>query len=231
MRKYYLFIFILISITIISCNSTKEITSETDLSSPETVDENTQIVETIEEETSIEDDFEYPENDIISDEEIVEEYVETDDVEFIDDETDLEDEYLRSIEEINSEEAVSQQEFFDDKAAILQIISELSVVIDENDVNSWLTYLDPESKKYYSNPANLRKAQRKLPNKLILLKTIKDYFENVFIPARRASKVDEIRYISKTEVKAVEVKEDNSIVVYYYFKKINDKWFVNLPTI
>ena len=53
--------------------------------------------------------------------------------------------------------------------------------------------------------------------------------EHVFIPSRKISKVDEIRYISKTNVKAVEVREDKSILVYYYFQKIDGKWLVNLP--
>lgn len=226
MRKYYLFVFLFISLIIISCGTAKDLKEEAEISSPE-------IIEEIDQEPVDSDILDNDENsddltDIVED---YEEYVDTDDVEFIEEEVFPEDEYLRSIEEITTEDSITQQEFSDDKAAILQIISELSVIIEDNDVNSWLTYLDPESKKYYSNPANLRKAQRKLPNKLILLKTIKDYFENVFIPARKASKVDEIRYISKTEVKAVEVKEDNSIVVYYYFKKIKDKWYVNLPVV
>ena len=72
-------------------------------------------------------------------------------------------------------------------------------------------------------------AQKKLPNKMLQINTIKDYFNYVFIPSRKISKVDEIRYISKTNVKAVEVREDKSILVYYYFQKIDGKWLVNLP--
>ena len=99
----------------------------------------------------------------------------------------------------------------------------------EHDVNSWLNYITPVSKAFYSNPINLRKAQKKLPNKMLQLNSIKDYFNYVFIPSRKISKVDEIRYISKTNVKAVEVREDKSILVYYYFQKIDGKWLVNLP--
>lgn len=138
-------------------------------------------------------------------------------------------EYLRSINNIKTEEVVTKEEFSEDKTEILRIIRELSIIMQEHDVNSWLNYITPESKDFYSNPINLRKAQKKLPNKMLQLNSIKDYFNYVFIPSRKISKVDEIRYISKTNVKAVEVREDKSILVYYYFQKIDGKWLVNLP--
>lgn len=161
--------------------------------------------------------------------EIQENYVEEDPVEEVTD--DLEDEYLRSIDSLESSETVTKQEFTDDKTAILNIISELSEIMETQDADEWIKYIAPESISYYSNPANLRKAQKKLPNKLIELRYIEDYFKYVFIPSRKRSKVDEIRYISKTNIKAVEVKEDFTTVVYYYFTKINERWYVNLPTL
>lgn len=158
-------------------------------------------------------------------------YVEEDPVEEVEDVEEDDEEYLRSIDTIESEETVTKQEFSDDKTAILNAIAELSEIMENQDAEAWLDYIDPASITYYSNPANLRKAQKKLPNKLIELKTIYDYFKYVFIPSRKRSQVDEIRYISKTNIKAVEVKEDYTTVVYYYFKKINERWYVSLPTL
>ncbi len=140
-----------------------------------------------------------------------------------------EEEYLRSIDNLEGTESVSKFEFTEDKNAILKIISELSEVMETKDVNRWLKYIEPASIEYYSNPVNLRKAQKKLPNRTIMLYNIEDYFKYVFIPSRQRSQVDEIRYISKTSIKAVQVKEDKSIVVYYYFTKLGNKWFVHLP--
>ena len=68
-------------------------------------------------------------------------------------------------------------------------------------------------------------------NKTIQLNGIGDYFKHVFIPSRKRSNVDEIRYISKTNIKAVEVKDDGSTVVYYQFVKVNGKWLVHIPTL
>ena len=131
------------------------------------------------------------------------------------------EEYLRSTNNLDEASTITKQEFNEDKAAILKIISELQVVMDTKDAKKWLTYLDPESINYYSNPVNLRNAQKKLPSKYLKLANISDYFFYVFIPSRKRSQVDEIRYISKTNIKAVQVKEDYTTVVYYYFTKMS----------
>ena len=141
------------------------------------------------------------------------------------------EEYLRSTNNLDEASTITKQEFNEDKAAILKIISELQVVMDTKDAKKWLTYLDPESINYYSNPVNLRNAQKKLPSKYLKLANISDYFFYVFIPSRKRSQVDEIRYISKTNIKAVQVREDYTTVVYYYFTKINGKWLVHLPPV
>ncbi|MDY5122702.1 MAG: hypothetical protein SPE59_02765 [Treponema sp.] len=159
--------------------------------------------------------------------EFIEEVVEVDEVdevvEVIDDA-----EYLRSIDKLAGE-TVSRQEFEDDKAQILQIINELSKIMEKEDYEAWRQYIAPDSLKYYSNPQNIRKAQKKLPDKTIKLAGTKDYFKYVFIPSRKRSQVDEIRYISKENIKAVQVKSDDSVIIYYYFIKVNGKWMVQIP--
>lgn len=153
-------------------------------------------------------------------------------VEELSDYYDSEDEeYLRSTNNLSSDQIVTKEEFADDKSEILRIIEELQDVMNDEDAKTWLTYIAPDSIKYYSNPANIRKAQKKLPNKTIVLNGIGDYFKYVFIPSRKRSEVKEIRYISKTNIKAVDVKSDGSLIVYYQFVKINNKWLVHIPTL
>lgn len=139
------------------------------------------------------------------------------------------EEYLRSVNTLETSDVVTKSEFEGDKAAILAIIEELTDVMEEEDFNSWLDYISKDSISYYSSPKNIRKAQKKLPDKTLQLYGIKDYFKHVFIPARKNKRVDEIRYISKSYVKAVHVKNDKSIVVYYYFVKENGNWLVHIP--
>lgn len=209
--SFLLFIFLSF---IISCASNKNEDVKENVSEPvenEKTEEVTPVndaVETLEEVQIFEDDMVESVDEII--------YSEDD------------DEYLRSTEELGLNE-VSKEEFSEDKNTILQIIHELSEIMERKDTNAWLAYIDEESKKYYSAPANIRKAQKKLPDKTLQLHGIGDYFKYVFIPSRKRSQVDEIRYISKTNIKAVEVKEDNSVIIYYYFVKENGEWLVHIP--
>ena len=220
MKKKLFYIFtalaVIFSIMLSSCAGTPE--EQPIEAEPPVVEENELIEENQEPEVEAE---------VI---EVEEEYDEDDSVEILDVEEDSDDEYLRSIAELDEQTTVTKQEFTDDKREILEIISELAIIMETKDTLSWLKYIDEESKEYYKNPVNLRKAQRKLPNKLIELKTIEDYFKYVFIPARRVSQIDEIRYISKTHVKAVQVREESD-AIYYEFKKENGKWLVYLPPV
>lgn len=135
-----------------------------------------------------------------------------------------EDEYSRSVGDV----AVSRDTFAEDKERILKIIESLGTIMRDFDYKSWLTYVDQESINYWSKPANLRKAQNRLPVKGLRLTSLQDYFKYVFVPARKGREITEIRYVSDTYVKAIEVGEDQDIV-YYYFNKIDGHWMVNLP--
>lgn len=139
-------------------------------------------------------------------------------------ESDLE--YERSV----GDSGVSKDAFAADKAEILKIIAELDKAMKNGDYKLWLYYVNPESVEYWSTGTNLRKAEKRLPIKGIKLNNIGDYFKNVFVPSRSGREVNEIRYISDKEVKAVQVHEDQDII-YYYFNKTNGKWMVHIPPI
>ena len=215
MKKKIIFIFtalaVLFTVIFSSC-ATKE-------AEPEPVQEPSVVEEPLPAE---EEPIEEPE-EIITEEEDV--------VIVIEDDDGTDDEYLRSIANLDETETVSKQEFTDDKNEILQIIDELANIIASKNTLEWLKYIDEDSKEYYKNPVNLRKVQRKLPDPRIELKTIDDYFKNVWIRSRENSHIDEIRYESKTLVKAVQVREGQSPVVYYQFKKENGKWKVYIPPV
>lgn len=215
MKNFAIITFTLFCFVLFSCGSVPK--KETEINQPTVQTEETQIPANIEEESDYNDD------DAV---ELINEVVE---IEEILDEED--EEYIRSTNELNEDEVVTKEEFIDDKAEILHIISELQEIMENEDTEAWLKYISPDSIRYYSSPVNIRKAQKKLPNKTIQLNGIGDYFKHVFIPSRKRSNVDEIRYISKTNIKAVEVKDDGSTVVYYQFVKVNEKWLVHIPTL
>ena len=143
------------------------------------------------------------------------------------------DEYARSVGDVS----VDRNTFVDEKEQVLKIISELDTIMRSKDYNSWVTYVDQESIEYWMLRKNLQKAEKRLPVKGIKLRDLRDYFNYVFIPARAGKTVSEIRYISDTYIKAVQVQEsdkgkDNALVtVYYYFNKIDGRWMVHIPPI
>jgi hypothetical protein len=125
--------------------------------------------------------------------------------------------------------AISEETFHADKASIMTIIADLQKIMATKDVARWRTYLSPSSAAYLKNQSNLRAISTKLPPQFAI-RNDEDFFKYVFIPARQGRKIDEIRYISAAEVKAVQVLA-NSDVIYYFFEKINGRWLVSIDEI
>ena len=140
--------------------------------------------------------------------------------------TEEEKEYERSVGTAD----VSVDTFTKDKAEIRRIIQELDVVMQEYNYKAWLTYLDADSISYWSKKANLTAAQKKLPIKGLQLRTLEDYFKYVFVPSRKGKEIkEELRYISDKNLQAVQVQEDEAVIVYYNFNKIDDAWKLHIP--
>ena len=211
MRKIYILLTLIFGVCLISCGSKPEAVQE-EVTAPEVIEDIPEEAPVIEETLSDDDGVE-----LINE-----------DVSLVDED---EEEYLRSTKDLSDEELVTKDEFAEDKAEILRIIKELQKVMEKEDVEAWLKYVDKDSKNFYSNPVNIRKVNKKLPNKAIVLNGIGDYFKYVFIPSRKNREITEIRYISKTNTKAVQVHEDGSITRYYQFIKVNGKWYVQLDRV
>ena len=134
------------------------------------------------------------------------------------------DEYTRSVGDVG----VDRDTFVSDKEQIQKIIKELDLIMRDSDYTKWRTYVDDESIQYWSKPANLKKARLRSPTK-DKLNSLRDYFQNVFIKARVGKEITEIRYISDKYVKAVQTRENQPDLIYYYFNKIGGKWMVHIP--
>ena len=141
-----------------------------------------------------------------------------------------EQEFLRSTKALNEECTISIDTFTKDKKDVLDTIAELDEIMKKGDYVRWLTYVSKESKDYWMNAKRLKELEGRLPVKGLKLSGLRDYFKYIFIPARAGHTVDEIRYVSDTVVKAVQVKE-NRDVVYYTFEKIEGKWLLKLDTL
>jgi hypothetical protein len=118
-------------------------------------------------------------------------------------------EYSRSVAALGH--AISEETFYADKSAIMAIIADLQQIMAKKDVARWRVYLSPASVAYLKNPTNLKAISTKLPAQFAVRNDM-DFFNYVFIPARQGRKIDEIRYISPTEVKAVQVQANNAVI-------------------
>ena len=141
-----------------------------------------------------------------------------------------EQEFLRSTQALSEDCAISIDTFTKDKKDVLDTIAELDEIMKKGDYARWLTYVSKESKDYWMNAKRLKELEGRLPVKGLKLSGLRDYFKYIFIPARTGHTVDEIRYVSDTVVKAVQVKEKRD-VVYYTFEKIEGKWLLKLDTL
>ena len=144
------------------------------------------------------------------------------------------EEYTRSVAQMAEGQSVDVETFNKDKEAVLALINELNSVMKEQNYRAWLNYLDEESKTYWSNKSNLKKAQKRLPVKGLTLATLEDYFKYIFIPSRQGNEMDEIRYETESSVKAVQIRTDEKghyagDTVYYYLRKVNGSWKLHLP--
>lgn len=222
MKKFSILIILLSVFLIISCESTEKaepveqpaVEEITIVEEPESQEEPF-IEEPFIEEPAVEEIVEI-EEEILEEEPVVEEVTGDD------------EEYARSIN--NMEGSVSKEDFLEDKRDILSRIAKLDEIMKQGDFLTWKTFVDQESLSYWSLRGNLRKVSAKLPVKGLQLNTLEDYFKFVFIQSRIGRQIDEIRYVSDTYVKAVQVTDDQD-VVYYYFEKINGIWKVNLPAL
>ena len=144
------------------------------------------------------------------------------------------EEYERSVAQMAAGQTIDVETFNKDKEAVLALINELNSVMKEQNYKVWLNYLDEESKIYWSNKTNLKKAQKRLPVKGLTLSTLEDYFKYIFIPSRQGNEMDEIRYETESSVKAVQIRTDEKgryagDTVYYYLRKVKGEWKLHLP--
>ncbi|MCR5290585.1 MAG: hypothetical protein K6E51_11375 [Treponema sp.] len=141
---------------------------------------------------------------------------------------DLDAEYNRSISALADGSTITIDVFQEDKKQIMAIIEELSQAINKQDFSTWYKHVDKNSITYWRDVKKLKKVSDQLPIKGLTLGSLQDYFRYVFIPSRKGRNVDEIRYISESSVKAVQVDGETD-VIYYNFVKNNGTWKVQLP--
>jgi hypothetical protein len=133
--------------------------------------------------------------------------------------------YSEAIEGL--EVSVPEEQYISDKEHIMDIIQQLDAIMKNKSYQSWVSYLSPDSLRYWSNTANLKRASLRLPIKGIELKSLRDYFYFIFLPSRQGRQIDQIKYLTPDLVKAVQTINGRDIV-FYHFEKIDTEWKIQL---
>lgn len=120
--------------------------------------------------------------------------------------------------------AITKLTFENTKTEMQLVVEELNKITLERDYTKWLTWLSDEYKQTYSDPAILEKVSSSLPIKGVKLKTLRDYFEYVFVPSRQNMRVDDIQFVSPTRVYVIMEITPKSPAAIYILEKTPTGW-------
>lgn len=119
---------------------------------------------------------------------------------------------------------ITKETFKTTKTELETVVNDLNRVTFARDYTRWLTYLSEDYRQTFSDPVVLAEVSANLPIKGIQLKTIKDYFNYVFVPSRQNMRVDDIKFVSPTRVYVIMEISPGSTAAIYIIEKFGDKW-------
>ena len=113
---------------------------------------------------------------------------------------------------------------------ILQFIKKIDELIKTSNYDQWKANLTADFMTRYSDQGFLMELSQKpyLKERNIILKSLHDYFINVFIPSRIENRLDKIEFIGENRVKAISVISDVPYIVYLLEKDENNQWKIGV---
>ncbi|MDR0473437.1 MAG: hypothetical protein LBH43_07195 [Treponema sp.] len=111
---------------------------------------------------------------------------------------------------------------------VQNFIGLLNIIISKKDYAGWKSNLSEEYFKKISSPDYLREASEQPAMKLqkITLRSPQDYFNNVVVPSRANSHVDDIEFVSENIVKVFTVSPKNERLRLYELEKTGNTWMI-----
>ena len=137
-------------------------------------------------------------------------------------------------------ESISEEEYKHTKADIQALIVELNRIIRARNYNAWLGYLaesylreinstrflEEKTEDLYRRDQLIASSMGRDPRNVAkrVLRNPRDYFENVVVPSRANDRVDDIAYISETNVRAYTMDSRGNRLILYDLESIGTKW-------
>lgn len=124
---------------------------------------------------------------------------------------------------------VSTEVFTQTFSDVEKLIFLLNDIIKSRNYALWVEHLSAEYVRTMSDPAVLDEKNRSptLKRLGVTLKSLQDYFSYVVVPSRANSRLDDLVFLSETEVEAIMVIGNRRVIV-YKLVKIDGQWKIGL---
>ena len=136
--------------------------------------------------------------------------------------------------------SITEEKLATTKADVQALIEDLNRIIKAKNYNAWRGHLSDSYFQGISSPAFLEEKTEELykrdqivasnlgrdPKRVQkrVLKTAKDYFDNVVVPSRSNDHMDDIAFVSEDRVKAYTLDNRGNRLVLYDLELIDNKW-------
>ena len=145
-----------------------------------------------------------------------------------------------AVEEVFDPATITEEKFAAAKADVQALIGDLNRIIKAKNYNAWISYLsasyleeissqsflEEKTEELYKRDlivaTNLGRDPKRVSKKI--LKTPKDYFDNVVVPSRSNDRMDDIAFVSENRVKAYTMDNRGQRLVLYDLEIIDNKW-------
>jgi len=136
----------------------------------------------------------------------------------------------KPVEQPQGQEFVASEELYRRTFAEVQVvIAALTRIIADGDYVQWITYLTADYVKTTSSAGFLADASNSgvLKKNGIVLRSLKDYFNNVVVRSRLQATLDDITFVDATHVKAITRIQDSPVILYYLVRE-DGRWKVGI---
>jgi hypothetical protein len=126
---------------------------------------------------------------------------------------------------------ITQAQYETTRAEVQLFIERLNLIIRNRNYEQWRAVLSPEYYAEISSAENLRRISEldAMRSRGIVLRTARDYFLNVVVPARANTVLDDIEFITMTRVRAFTERVsagERRREILYDLEKINNSWTI-----
>lgn len=112
---------------------------------------------------------------------------------------------------------------------VQEVVQAITNLVSTGDYDGWLSYLTEEYVTSRSSAAFLADASKApvLRKNGIVLRDLKDYFNNVVVQSHLQATLDDIQFLDETHVKAIALVQDTPVILYYLVRE-DGRWKVGL---